>query len=122
MKKLLIVAIILLLAVLMTQMVPDKQAHKEAMMEAITEFVDEEAEQRGFGDNVLTNLGKGVVLKTVETALNSKLTLSNLAFMPVHKPSMKFLPTLTRLPKPFFMAVGIFFTKPPNLPSRVPKS
>ena len=77
MKKLLIVAIILLLAVLMTQMVPDKQAHKEAMMEAITEFVDEEAEQRGFGDNVLTNLGKGVVLKTVETALNSKLKVDN---------------------------------------------
>ena len=77
MKKLLIVAIILLLAVLMTQMVPDKQAHKEAMMEAVTEFVDEEAEQRGFGDNVLTNLGKGVVLKTIETALNSKLKVDN---------------------------------------------
>ena len=77
MKKLLIVAIILLLLVLMTQMVPDKQAHKEAMMEAITEYVDEEADQRGFGDNVLTKLGKGVVLKTIETALNSKLKVDN---------------------------------------------
>ena len=77
MKKLLIVVIILLLAVLMTQMVPDKQAHKEAMMKAVTEFVDEEADQRGFGDNVLTNLGKSVVLKTIETALNSKLKVNN---------------------------------------------
>ena len=77
MKKLLIAAIILLVAVLMTQMVPDKQAHKEGMMEAIQEFVDEEAEQRGFGDNVLTNLGKGVVMKTIETALNSKLKVDN---------------------------------------------
>ena len=77
MKKLLIAVIILLVAVLMTQMVPDKQAHKEAMMKAVTEFVDEEAEHRGFGDNVLTNLGKSVVLKTIETALNSKLKVNN---------------------------------------------
>ena len=77
MKKLLIVAIILLLAVLMTQTVPDKQAHKEAMMEAITEYVDEEVDQRGLGDNVLTNLGKGVVIKTIETVLNSKLKVDN---------------------------------------------
>ena len=40
-------------------------------------FVDEEAEHRGFGDNVLTNLGKSVVLKTIETALNSKLKVNN---------------------------------------------
>ena len=72
MKKLLIVAIVLLIAVLMAMTVPDKQEHKEAMMKAVTEFVDEEAAEK-YGDNVLTNIGKGVVLKTVEVALNSKL-------------------------------------------------
>ena len=77
MKKLLIAVIILLVAVLMTQTVPDKQAHKEAMMKAVTEYVDEEVEQRGLGDNVLTNLGKSVVLKTIETVLNSKLKVNN---------------------------------------------
>ena len=72
MKKLLIVAIVLLIAVLMAMTVPDKQEHKEAMMKAVTEFVEEEAAEK-YGDNVLTNIGKGVVLKTVEVALNSKL-------------------------------------------------
>ena len=46
-------------------------------MEAITEYVDEEVDQRGLGDNVLTNLGKGVVIKTIETVLNSKLKVDN---------------------------------------------
>lgn len=41
-------------------------------MKAVTEFVEEEAAEK-YGDNVLTNIGKGVVLKTVEVALNSKL-------------------------------------------------
>ena len=77
MKKLLIVVIILLVAVLMTQTVPDKAAHKAAMMKAVKEYVDEEAENHGFGDNVLTKLGKGIVTKTVEVALNSKLDVNN---------------------------------------------
>ena len=76
MKKLLIVAIVLLIAVLMVLTVPDKAAHKEAMMNAIKEYVDEEATEK-FGDNVLTKLGKGVVTKTVELALNSKLKVNN---------------------------------------------
>ena len=76
MKKLLVVVIVLLVAVLMTMTVPDKQEHKEAMMKAINEFVEEEAEQR-LGDNVLAKLGKSVVVKTVETALNSKLKVNN---------------------------------------------
>ncbi len=61
----------LLVAVLMAITVPSKQVHKEAMMEAVKEFVDEEAEER-FGDNVLTNLGKSVTVKTIELALNTK--------------------------------------------------
>lgn len=76
MKKLLTVVIVLLVAVLMALTVPDKQAHKEAMMKAVEEYVAEEAESR-FGDNVLTNLGKNVAVKTIELALNSKLELHN---------------------------------------------
>ena len=76
MKKLLIVVILLLVAVLMALTVPDKQAHKEAMMKAVDEYVAEEAESR-FGDNVLTNLGKSVAVKTIELALNSKLEVHN---------------------------------------------
>ena len=76
MKKLLCVFIVLLLAVLMTLTRPDKQKHKEAMMKAIEEYVDEEAKDR-LGDNVLAKLGKGVVVKTAETALNSKLKENN---------------------------------------------
>jgi hypothetical protein len=77
MKKFLVIVIILLVAVLMTQMVPDKAAHKAAMMAAIKEYVDEEAENKRLGDNVLTDLGKGIVTKTIEVALNSKLKVSN---------------------------------------------
>ena len=76
MKKLLIAVIVLLVAVLMTLTVPDKQAHKEAMMKAVDEYVSEEAESR-FGDNVLTNIGKNVAVKTIELALNSKLEVHN---------------------------------------------
>ena len=72
MKKLLSVVIVLLVAILMALTVPDKQAHKEAMMKAVDEYVSEEA-QSHFGDNVLTNLGKNVAVKTIELALNSKL-------------------------------------------------
>ena len=73
MKKLLTIVIILLIAVLMTQTVPSKKAHKEAMMKAIKEYVDEKAEEQGFGDNVLTDIGKAVVNKGIEVALNAKL-------------------------------------------------
>ena len=76
MKKLLVIIILLLVAVLMVLTVPEKQKHKEAMMEAINEYVEEEAQNR-LGDNVLAKLGKGVVVKTIETALNSKLKVKN---------------------------------------------
>ncbi len=77
MKKLLVVVIVLLVAVLMTQTVPDKAAHKAAMMKAVKEYIDEEAEAKGLGNNVLTRLGKGIVSKTIEIALNSKLDVNN---------------------------------------------
>jgi len=76
MKKLLGVIILLLVAILMVLTVPDKQKHKDAMMEAINEYVEEETVDK-LGDNVLARLGKGVIVKTVETALNSKLKLDN---------------------------------------------
>lgn len=75
MKKLLVCVIVLLVAVLLVLTRPGKAAHKEAMMKAVKEFVDEEAGNRGLGDNVLTDLGKGIVKKTVEAALNSKLKM-----------------------------------------------
>ena len=77
MKKLLTIVIILLIAVLMTQTVPSKKAHKEAMMKAIKEYVDEKAEEKGFGANVLTNIGKNVVNKGIEVLLNAKLKVHN---------------------------------------------
>ncbi len=76
MKKLLSVVIVLLVAVLMIQTRPDKEQHKEAMMKAIEEFVDEEAKDR-LGDNILAKLGKEVVVETAKTALNSKLKENN---------------------------------------------
>lgn len=76
MKKLLVVVIVLLVAVLMAMTVPDKKAHKEAMMKAVKEYIDEEATNR-LGDNVLVGIGKNVAAKTVELALNSKLKEHN---------------------------------------------
>jgi hypothetical protein len=76
MKKLLIGIIVIVAVVAMAKTVPDKKAHKKAMMEAVKEYVDEEATNR-MGDNVLTDLGKGIVNKTVEVALNSKLEVDN---------------------------------------------
>ena len=76
MKKLLIVVIILLVAVLMALTVPDRKAHKEAMMAAVKEYVEEEADSR-FGDNVLTQIGKSMVTKSVELALSTKLKEHN---------------------------------------------
>ena len=62
-----------MIIVIMAQTVPSKDRHKKVMMEAVKEFVDQEATDRGISDNVLTRLGKSVVVKAVETALNSKL-------------------------------------------------
>lgn len=55
MKKLLIGIIVIVAVVAMAKTVPDKKAHKKAMMEAVKEYVDEEATER-MGDNVLTDL------------------------------------------------------------------
>jgi hypothetical protein len=77
MKKLLTLVIILLIAILMTQTVPDKKAHKAVMMKAIKEYVDEEAENHGFKGTILTRLGKNVVNNTIELVLGGKLKVHN---------------------------------------------
>ena len=41
------------------------------------EYVDEEAAERGLGNGILSDLGKGIVNKTIEVALNSKLEVDN---------------------------------------------
>ena len=56
MKKLLIIVSVLFVAIIMMITTPDKQTHKEAMMSAIRDFVDDEADSLGLGDNVLTDI------------------------------------------------------------------
>ena len=77
MKKYLIIVIILLLAVIAIMTRPEKAAHKAAMMKAVKEFVDDEAAERGIGDDALSKLGKNIVNKTIETALNAKLKMND---------------------------------------------
>lgn len=77
MKKLLWIIIVLLVGVIMAITAPAEEKHKEAMMKAVKEYVDEEAENRGFSDNGITRLGKNVVVQAVKTALNTKLKFEN---------------------------------------------
>lgn len=77
MKKFLFLIIVLLLAVIAIMTRPDKQAHKEAMMKAVKEYVDEEAANKGLADNGITRLGKTIVNKAIESALNSKLKVDD---------------------------------------------
>ncbi|MBQ3700616.1 MAG: DUF4359 domain-containing protein [Prevotella sp.] len=76
MKKLLIIIIVLLAAVLMTQTLPDKKAHKAAMMEAVKDYVDEEAKNR-LGDNILADLSKVFANNSIKAVLGVKLKLHN---------------------------------------------
>ena len=77
MKKILWIVVVLLVCVLMYITAPAEEKHKEAMMKAVREYVDEEAANRGFRDNGITRLGKNVVVQAVKTALNSKLKFDN---------------------------------------------
>lgn len=77
MKKLLALVAVLLVAVIMIETVPDKEAHKQAMINAVAGYVEEEVDERGFGDNILGKISKGVINKTVEAALNMKLRVNN---------------------------------------------
>lgn len=77
MKKLLALVALLLFAVIMILTVPDKAAHKEAMMRAVSEYVDEEVDGRPIGNGILGTISKGIVNKTVETALNLKLRVND---------------------------------------------
>lgn len=77
MKKLLTVVILLLVAVLLIMTRPNEEAHKEAMMKAVKEYIDDEAENRGFGKNILVSLGKASLVGVVKTALNMKLKMND---------------------------------------------
>ena len=77
MKKVLLLVVVVGIGVLMTMTVPEKQAHKEAMMKAIREYVDEEATERGLADNGVTRVGKNLVSKAIEGVLGAKLKVNN---------------------------------------------
>lgn len=77
MKKILGLVLVVGIAILMTLTRPDKKAHKEAMMKAVKEYVDEKAEESGFGDNGITRFGKGIVNKTIEAALGTVLKIDD---------------------------------------------
>ena len=78
MKKLLTVVILLLVAVLLIMTRPNEEAHKEAMMKAVKEYIDDEAENRGLGKNILVSLGKASIVGVVKTALNMKLKMNEI--------------------------------------------
>ena len=77
MKKLLVLILIVALAIFMVLTCPDKKAHKKAMMKAVTEYIDEESDERGFGKNILTDIGKGVVRSAASAAIDMKLKVDN---------------------------------------------
>lgn len=77
MKKLLFLILIVGVVILMALTKPDKKAHKEAMMKAIAEYVDDKAEDSGLGNNVLTDLGKDLVRSTISLAMDLKLKLDD---------------------------------------------
>ena len=73
MKKIFVLLIIVGVGVVMLLTKPDKKAHKEAMMKAVAEYVDEEAEKHGLGDGLLSELGKGLVRSAAGAAIDLKL-------------------------------------------------
>ena len=77
MKKLICLVIVLAIAILMALTVPEKKVHKQAMMKAISEYVDEEATNKGIADNGITRVGKKMVVKVIESVLSSKLEETN---------------------------------------------
>lgn len=77
MKKLLVLILIVAVAVLMVLTCPDKKVHKRAMMRAVAEYIDEESDERGFGKNILTEIGKGVVRSAASAAIDMKLKVDN---------------------------------------------
>ena len=89
MKKLLSIVIIIGIAILMTQTLPEKKAHKAAMMKAIKEYVDEEAENKGIADNGITRFGKIVVNKAIEGVLGTMLKVDNYYFFNTTHVKMK---------------------------------
>jgi len=76
MKKLLTLVVLLLICILMTLTRPNKETHKEAMMKAVNEYVEEEM-KAGMGINMLAKLGKNVIVRTVSVLLDTQLEEHN---------------------------------------------
>lgn len=77
MKKIIVLLAIVGLCVVMLLTKPDKEAHKEAMMKAVEEFVDETAEKEGFGNDFLSELGRGLLCSIAEKAIDMKLRVND---------------------------------------------
>ena len=77
MKKIIVLLTIVGLCVVMLLTKPDKEAHKEAMMKAVEEFVDESAEKEGFGTDFLSELGRGLLCSIAEKAIDMKLRVND---------------------------------------------
>ena len=77
MKKLLVLILLVGIAILMTLTRPDKKAHKEAMMKAVSEYVEEEAAERGMDNNVFGKVGKSLIKTAVSAAIDMKLQLND---------------------------------------------
>lgn len=77
MKKLLVLILLVGIAILMTLTRPDKKAHKEAMMKAVSEYVEEEAAERGMDNNVFGKVGQSLIKTAVSAAIDMKLQLND---------------------------------------------
>ena len=76
MKKLLAIVIVLLAAILMVLTCPSKEAHKEAMLAVVEEYVQEESQSK-FGTNLFARVGQNVIVRTVKLLLDTQLKEHN---------------------------------------------
>ncbi len=79
MKRTLAIIIVLILALLMVFTTPEKNTHKQVMMEVVKDYVDEEAEKR-LGDNIFADLGKIMANNSAKDILENKLRLHDYFF------------------------------------------
>lgn len=73
MKKIIYLVLLVVLVIAMALTVPDKAAHETAMINAVKEYVDEEAQNHGIGDDLLSIMGKKVIVNIADAALSYKL-------------------------------------------------
>ncbi len=76
MKKILTILCVIGVLALMILTTPDKKAHKDAMMQAVEEYVEEEAESK-LGKNILADLSSVLANNSIKALLNYKLKFHN---------------------------------------------